>query len=145
MASACASADAGLCPVRLPRWGDMSCFLVCDLGDGLQLRDVVPSSASAGTWITNLEAARMDYAPPELPEGSGASWGHAPPYHHLDLRYRVHVSPGRRVLRLPDRRWDCTPETCDRTDFHGEWVLHNTVLICPRCGLDCTPRREELK
>lgn len=72
------------------------------------------------------------YVKPTLPDGW--SWGHEP-----ELHAGRYVYPGRAVVVIPGREWATTPEDCQRPwGSPGEWLGEGAVLVCPRCGIDCT-------
>ncbi|WP_372667948.1 hypothetical protein [Amycolatopsis kentuckyensis] len=75
-------------------------------------------------------------------------------WHGRDEATREYVHPGRTVIEVPNRPWPIrSPEDCDDQTSTGLWfdatgtpehapddrtASDGVVLLCRRCGLDCT-------
>lgn len=60
-------------------------------------------------------------------------------YHGKDEEYRTAIFPGRKVIDIAGQTWEYpSPEECERSEVGGVWYLGGMLLLCPRCGIDCT-------
>lgn len=79
----------------------------------------------------------ITYTAEELPEG--ATVRAEPVGGHREGDELYYVAPGRRVIDIPGRTWPRPrPEECNNGgNVKGEWIA-GLLLLCTRCGLDCT-------